>query len=175
MGDESRKGLSVNAKTLIIILLFVDIGFALKLFDKYYKTKESGYIGEISLREQLKQRVMRSFGNQEELNRLIDEFIQYKEAVENITTSFKRQDEQLKLMSKMYEDSKAKLEEEKARLQMEAWALEDSLSQIKNMLRDRNLEILELTGRLRIVEEALLQKKLDDRSNVPGSWDMPVQ
>jgi hypothetical protein len=26
-------------KTLIIILLVADIGFALKLFDKYYKTK----------------------------------------------------------------------------------------------------------------------------------------
>lgn len=175
MSGDSRKGLSVNAKTLIIILLFVDIGFALKLFDKYFKTKESGYIREISLSEQLKRRVMRSFGNQEELNSLIRDYIQYKEAAENITASFIKQDEQLTFMSAMLANSKAKLEEEKARLQMEAWSLEDSLSQTKNMLRDRDLEIHELTDRLKIVEEALLQRQIEEHSTKPRMWYVPIQ
>jgi len=43
MGNESAKGLSVNAKTLIIILLFVNVGFASKMINKYYAMKESSY------------------------------------------------------------------------------------------------------------------------------------
>jgi len=175
MGDESRKGLSINAKILIIILLFVDIGFALKLFGKYYKTKASGYSRERSLYEQLEQRVMKSFGNREELNKLINDFIQYKEAAEIFATSFKEQGEQLKIVSKKFEESKTKFEEEKARLQMERWALEDSLSQAKYTLRDRELEIQELTDRLKIVEEALFKKQIEDRSKIPGTWYIPVQ
>lgn len=175
MGDENRKGLSINAKILIIILLFVDIGYALKLFDKYYKSKDSGYIRERSLYEQLEQRVMKSFGNREELNKLINDFIQYKEAAEKFAASFKEQGEQLKLVDKKLEESKANFEEEKARLQMERWALEDSLSQAKYTLRDRELEIQELNDRLKIVEEALLQKQIEDHSEIPGTWYLPVQ
>ena len=175
MGDENRKGLSINAKILIIILLFVDIGFALKLFGKYYKTKASGYSRERSLYEQLEQRVMKSFGNREELNKLINDFIRYKEAAEKFAASFKEKGEQLKFVDKKLEDSKIKYEEEKARLQMERWALEDSLSQAKYTLRDRELEIQELTDRLKIVEEALFKKQIEDRSKIPGTWYIPVQ
>ena len=175
MGDESRKGLSINAKILIIILLFVDIGYALKLFGKYYKTKASGYSRERSLYEQLEQRVMKSFGNREELNKLINDFIRYKEAAEKFAASFKEKGEQLKFVDKKLEDSKIKYEEEKARLQMERWALEDSLSQAKYALRDRELEIQELTDRLKIVEEALFKKQIEDRSKIPGTWYIPVQ
>lgn len=175
MGDENRKGLSINAKILIIILLFVDIGYALKLFDKYYKTKDSGYIRERLLDEQLEQRVMKSFGNREELNKLINDFIQYKEAAEKFAASFKEQGEQLKIVSKEFEESKTKYEEEKARLQMERWASEDSLSQAKYTLRNRKLEIQELNDRLKIVEETLLQKQIEDHSKIPGTWYIPVQ
>ena len=175
MGDENRKGLSINAKILIIILLFVDIGFALKLFGKYYKTKASGYSRERSLYEQLEQRVMKSFGNREELNKLINDFIQYKEAAEKFAASFKEQGEQLKRVDKKLEESKTIFEEEKARLQMERWALEDSLSLAKYTLRDRELEIHELTDRLKIVEEALLQKQIEDHSEIPEVWHIPVQ
>lgn len=175
MGDENRKGLSINAKILIIILLFVDIGYALKLFDKYYKSKDSGYLRERSLYEQLEQRIMKSFGNREELNKLINDFIQYKEATEIFAHSFKEQGEQLKIVSKEFEESKTKFEEEKARLQMERWALEDSLSQAKYTLRDRELEIQELNDRLKIVEEALLQKQIEEHSEIPGTWYHPVQ
>lgn len=85
------KGLSMNTIILIAILTFVNFGFAVKMFNKYYKTKESGYIGERSFHEQLEQRVMKSFGNREELNKLINDFIQYKEAAEKFAASFKEQ------------------------------------------------------------------------------------
>ncbi len=74
------KGLSVNTIVLIIILIFVNFGFAVKMFNKYYKTKDSGYVRERPLYEQLEQRIMKSFGNREELNKLINDFIRYKEA-----------------------------------------------------------------------------------------------
>lgn len=156
-------------------MLFVDIGYALKLFDKYYKSKDSGYLRERSLYEQLEQRIMKSFGNREELNKLINDFIQYKEATEIFAHSFKEQGEQLKIVSKEFEESKTKFEEEKARLQMERWALEDSLSQAKYTLRDRELEIQELNDRLKIVEEVLLQKQIEEHSEIPGTWYHPVQ
>lgn len=82
MGGGNRKGLSVNTIILIVMLAFVNFGFAVKMFNKYFKMKKSGYIRERSLYEQLEQRVMKSFGNREELNKLINDFIQYKEAAE---------------------------------------------------------------------------------------------
>ena len=175
MGKRGMKGLSVNAIVLIIILTFVNFGFAVKMYNKYYKMQKSGYLREKPLYEQLEQRVMKSFGNREELNKLINDFIQYKEAAEIFATSFKEQGEQLKIVSKKFEESKTKFEEEKARLQMERWALEDSLSLAKYTLRDRELEIHELTDRLKIVEEALLQKQIEDHSEIPEVWHIPVQ
>lgn len=53
MGNEAGKGLSVNAKTLILILLFVNVGFASKMINKYYAMKEAGYIREKTFHEQL--------------------------------------------------------------------------------------------------------------------------
>ncbi|HHT9145491.1 MAG TPA: hypothetical protein ACFYD4_07415, partial [Candidatus Wunengus sp. YC61] len=94
------KGLSVNTIVLIVILAFVNFGFAVKMFNKYYKTKDSGYVRERSLYEQLEQRVMKSFGNREELNKLINDFLQYKEAAEKFAASFNEQGEQLKLVDK---------------------------------------------------------------------------
>ncbi len=175
MGKRGMKGLSVNTIILIVMLAFVNFGFAVKMFNKYFKMKESGYIRERSLYEQLEQRVMKSFGNREELNKLINDFIRHKEATEIFAPSFKEQGEQLKIVSKEFKESKTKYEEEKARLQIETWALEDSLSQAKNTLRDRDLEIHKLADRLKIVEEALLQKQIEDHSEIPGMWYLPVQ
>ena len=39
MGNGTVKGLSVNAKTLILVLLFVNVGFASKMINKYYAMK----------------------------------------------------------------------------------------------------------------------------------------
>lgn len=43
------------------------------------------------------------------------------------------------------------------------------------MLRDRELEIQEINDRLKIVEEALLRKQIEDHSEIPGTWYLPVQ
>ncbi|MDE1889145.1 MAG: hypothetical protein KGI30_02655 [Planctomycetota bacterium] len=131
MGNDTVKGLSVNAKTLIAILLFVNVGFATKMISKYYRMKEAGYIREKTFKEQFEKRVMKSFGSMEELNKMVGDITRQKEDAEKVAASVKEQDEQLKLVNKKLEDAKAKLEEEKARLQKQIWELEDTLSHAK--------------------------------------------
>src|SRR5574342_373014 len=104
MGNESVKGLSVNAKTLIMILLFVNVGFAFKMINKYYAMKEAGYIREKTFQGQLEKRVMKAFGSMEELNKMVSDITRQKEDAEKIADSFKIQDEQLKIANKKLED-----------------------------------------------------------------------
>ncbi|HHT9158571.1 MAG: hypothetical protein A2099_03700 [Planctomycetes bacterium GWF2_39_10] len=161
MGNGTVKGLSVNAKTLILVLLFVNVGFASKMINKYYAMKESGYIREKTFKDQLQQRVMKSFGSMEELNKMVADITRQKEEAEKAAASFKDQDEQLRFVNKKLEDTKVKLEEEKARLQKEIWELEDSLTTAKKTLVTKDAEILELT------------KKLEEHSKAPGAWNLP--
>ena len=111
MGNQVAKGISVNAKTLIVILIFVNVGFAVKMLNKYYKMKEAGYVREKTFREQLENRVMKAFGSMEELNKMINDITLQKEEAEKIAVSLKGQDEQLRLVNKKLEEAKAKLEE----------------------------------------------------------------
>lgn len=175
MGNESAKGLSVNAKTLIIILLFVNVGFASKMINKYYAMKESGYIREKTFREQLEQRVMKAFGSMEEMNKMVADITRQKEEAEKIASSFQTHDEQIKLVNKNLEDAKTKLEEEKARLLKEIWELEDSLTNAKKALGDKDSIVQELSNKLESVEKenAALKKQFDEQSKTPGAWSLP--
>ncbi|MEK7749967.1 MAG: hypothetical protein AAB277_03220 [Planctomycetota bacterium] len=177
MGNESVKGLSVNAKTLILILLFVNVGFATKMINKYYSMKESGYIREQTFRGQLEQRVMKSFGSMEEMNQMIADITRQKEEAEKVAGSVREQDEQLRLVNKKLEDAKARLEEEKARLQKEIWEQEDSLSQSKKGISDKDYTIKELMNNLETAEKErdALKKQLEEHSKTPGDWSLPHQ
>ena len=177
MGNESVKGLSVNAKTLILILLFVNVGFASKMINKYYAMKESGYIREKTFHEQLQQRVMKSFGSMEEMNKMIADITRQKEEAEKVAGSVREQDEQLKLVNKKLEDAKARLEEEKARLQKEIWESEDSLSQAKKVISDKDYTIKELMNSLETAEKekGALKKQLEEQAKTPGAWSLPHQ
>ena len=175
MGNETVKGLSINAKTLIVILLFVNVGFASKMINKYYKMKEAGYIREKTFREQVEQRVMKAFGSMEELNKMVNDITRQKEDAEKIAASSKDQQEQLKLVNKKLEDAKTKLEEEKARLQKEIWELEDSLSLARKTLSTKDSSIQELMKDLGTLEKenAALKKQLEEQSKTPGAWSLP--
>jgi len=177
MGNESVKGLSVNAKTLILILLFVNVGFATKMINKYYAMKESGYIREKTFHEQLQQRVMKSFGSMEEMSKMIADITRQKEEAEKVAGSVREQDEQLKLVNRKLEDAKAKLDEEKARLQKVIWELEDSLSKAKKAISDKDYTIRELMNNLEVAEKetAVLKKQLEEHSKTPGDWSLPHQ
>ena len=93
MGNEGVKGLSVNAKTLIMILLFVNVGFAFKMINKYYAMKEAGYIREKTFRDQLEKRVMKAFGSMDELNKMVNDITRQKEDAEKAAASFQLHDE----------------------------------------------------------------------------------
>ena len=177
MGNQVAKGISVNAKTLIVILIFVNVGFAVKMLNKYYKMKEAGYVREKTFHEQLEQRVMKAFGSMEELNKMINDITLQKEEAEKIAVSLKGQDEQLRLVNKILEDAKAKLEEEKARLQKEIWEVEDSLSLAKKTLSTKDAIIRELTSKLETVEKenATLKKQIEEQLKTPGAWSLPHQ
>ena len=177
MGNQVAKGISVNAKTLIVILIFVNVGFAVKMLNKYYKMKEAGYVREKTFREQLENRVMKAFGSMEELNKMINDITLQKEEAEKIAVSLKGQDEQLRLVNKKLEEAKAKLEEEKARLQKEIWETEDSLSLAKKTLSTKDAIIQEVTGKLETVEKenATLKKQIEEQLKTPGAWSLPHQ
>ncbi|CAG0939755.1 hypothetical protein BROC_00783 [Candidatus Brocadiaceae bacterium] len=177
MGNEAAKGLSVNAKTLIMILLFVNVGFAFKMINKYYAMKEAGYIREQTFHSQLEKRVMKAFGSMEELNKMVSDITRQKEEAEKIADSFKIQDEQLKIANKKLEEAKVNLEEEKARLQKEIWELEDSLSLAKKTLSNKDLTIQELMNNLEIAEKEreAFKKQLEELSKSPGAWSLPKQ
>jgi len=148
MGNETSKGLSVNVKTFILVLVFVNVGFASKMIHKYYAMKEAGYIREQTFQEQLEQRVMKSFGSMEEMNQMVADITRQKEEAEKLADSFKEQGEQLRFTNVKIEDSKSKLEEEKARLQKQIWELEDALSQGK-----KETLIQELTSKIEVLEK----------------------
>ncbi|HHT9104822.1 MAG TPA: hypothetical protein ACFYD7_03015 [Candidatus Wujingus californicus] len=148
MGNETSKGLSVNVKTFILVLVFVNVGFASKMIHKYYAMKEAGYIREQTFQEQLEQRVMKAFGSMEDLNKMVSDITRQKEEAEKLADSFKEQGEQLRFTNVKIEDSKSKLEEEKARLQKQIWELEDALSQGK-----KETLIQELTSKIEVLEK----------------------
>lgn len=177
MGNQAAKGISVNAKTLIVILIFVNVGFAVKMLNKYYTMKDAGYVREKTFQEQLEQRVMKAFGSMEELNKMINDITRQKEEAEKIAASLEKQDEQLRLVNKRLEDAKTKLEEEKARLQREIWEAEDSLSLAKKTLSTKDAIIQELTSKLEMVEKenATLKKQIEEQSKTPGAWSLPHQ
>ncbi len=175
MGNETVKGLSVNAKTLIMVLLFVNVGFAFKMINKYYAMKEAGYIREKTFRGQFEKRVMKAFGSMDELNKMVNDITRQKEDAEKIAASYKSQGELLKVANKNLEEAKAKVEEEKAKLQKEIWELEDSLSLAKKTLSNKDLTIQELMNNLDIVEKekATLKKQLEEHSKTPEAWGIP--
>lgn len=177
MENRVVKGISVNAKTLIVILLFVNIGFAAKMLNRYYTMKEAGYVREKTFQEQLGQRVMRAFGSMEELNKMVNDITQQKEEAEKVAVSLKEQDEQLIRANKILEDTKTKLEEERTRLQREIWGLEDSLSLARKTLGSKDLTIQGLMKNLGTVEREniVLKKQLEEQLKTPGEWNLPHQ
>ncbi len=161
MGNGTIKGLSVNAKTLIAILLFVNIGFTVKMISKYYTMKETGYFREMTFRDQLNKRVMKAFGSAEEMNKVIADITRQKEDAEKVAAMHREQGELMRVMNKKLEESKAEVEADKAKLQKKIWELEDSLSQSKKQLGDKDATIQELMNSLEKLEmeNAALRKQ----------------
>lgn len=131
MGDGNAKGFSVNAKTIILILLFLNVGLTIKMFKKYQNTKEAGYVREQTFKDQMEKRVQRAFGSAEELNRIVEDATRQKEEAEKIAEVLKEQDAKTKQLNKELEHAKKQLEVEKDQLQRNIKELEKNLEAAK--------------------------------------------
>ncbi len=117
MGNGNSKGLSVNAKTIILILLFLNVGLTIKMIKKYQTTKDAGYVREQTFKEQMEKRVQKAFGSAEEFYKIIEDASRQKVEAEKIAGSLKEQDERIRYINKELERAKSLLEYEKIQLQ----------------------------------------------------------
>jgi len=124
--------LSISAKTIILILLFLNAGYAYKKIKQYNHKKEAGYIRERSVQEQIQKRVMKSFGSVEEMDRLVADFAKLKEDAEKLATALKEQDKQLSKAYKELKNAKIKNKEENVHLQKRIRDLEGLIPERKN-------------------------------------------
>ena len=158
--DEFR--LSINTKTIILILLLLNVGYAYKKINQYIQIKEAGYIREIPFQEQIRKRMMTSFGSVEEMERLIAEITKQKDDADKLVKTLKAQDKQINKAYKDQEDIKTKHEEEKSYLQKKIRDLANVLSELKvqyEQLGKANAELKDAKSKLEL-EKTHLQKKL---------------
>ncbi len=93
--------------------------------------KETGYISERTIQEQIRKRMMKSFGSVEELDRLVAEFAKQKEDAEAMAATIREQEEQISKVYKELKDTKLKHETENLRLHKKLRDLEELLSERK--------------------------------------------
>jgi PAS domain S-box-containing protein len=117
MGNGSSKGLSVNAKTIILLLLFLNIGFTIKMVKRYQATKDAGYVREQTFKQQMEKRVQKAFGSAEEMYKIVEDTARQKAEAEEYAVSVRDQDKKIKQINKELERAKALLEHEKLQLQ----------------------------------------------------------
>ena len=131
MGNGNSKGLSVNAKTVILILLFLNVGFTMKMIKKYQATKDAGYTREQTFKDQMEKRVQMAFGSDEELKRIIEDATRQKEKAEKIAEALKEQDAKTKYLNMKLTEARAKLLSEREQLQEEVQKLKLENAKLK--------------------------------------------
>jgi len=117
MGNGKGKGFSINAKTIILILLFLDVGFTIKMINKYNSMRDAAYVREKTFEEQMEKRVMRAFGSVEEMYKIVEDTARQRGESEEFANSVRKQDEKIRRINKELEHAKTQLEEEKTQLQ----------------------------------------------------------
>jgi hypothetical protein len=156
--------LSINAKTIILILLLLNVGYAYKKIKQYNKIKEVGYNRERTVEEQIRKRMMKSFGSVEEMELLIADFAKQKEYAEKLETTIREQDKQISRAYKELKDAKSKNKEEKTYLHKKIRGMADGFSKRKDKHVQTGKANAELEdARLKYETENLrLQKKIRD-------------
>ena len=165
--------LSINAKTIILILLLLNIGYAYKKIKQYDNIKEVSYIRERTVEEQIRKRVMKSFGSVEEMERLVADFAKQKEDAEKLAAVIREQDKQIHKAYKELEDTKSKNEKEKAYLHNKIRGMAVGFSrrkekheqtskanvELKDSKSKHETENMRLQKKLRNMEELLPERK----------------
>lgn len=117
MGNGKGVGLSVNAMTIILILLFLDVGYTIKMIKKYNTMKDAGYVREKTFGDYMEKRVMKAFGSVEEVKKIVEDSTRQKEEAEKIAASLKMQDMEIRRINRELTKAKMQLELEKTQLQ----------------------------------------------------------
>ncbi|KHE90577.1 MAG: hypothetical protein SCABRO_03684 [Candidatus Scalindua brodae] len=117
MGNGNSKGLSVNAKTIILLILFLDVGFTVKMIHKYNDMKDAGFVREKTFAENMEKRIMKAYGSPEEARKLVDEAVGQKQEAEKIADSLRGHDIKMRHINQELEHAKEQLEMEKVQLQ----------------------------------------------------------
>ncbi len=131
MGNGNSKGLSVNAKTIILIMLFLNVGLTIKMVKKYQTTKDAGYVREQTFKDQMEKRVQKAFGSAEEFYKIIEDATQQKEDAEKIADVLKEQDEKTKYLNRKLTEARANLLSEREQLQEEVQKLKLENAKLK--------------------------------------------
>ena len=111
MGNGNSKGLSVNAKTIILLILFLDVGFTVKMIHKYNDMKDAGFVREKTFAENMEKRVMKAFGSAEEAKKLVEDAVQQKQEAEKIAASLRTENAGLKSKNRQLEEEIGKLKQ----------------------------------------------------------------
>ncbi len=121
--------------TLLPIVVLKIIAFSKVGTDKKFKQhnniKEIGYISERTVQEQIRKRMMKSFGSVEELDRLVTEFAKQKKDAEAMAATIRVQDKEISKAYNELKDTKSKYETENLRLQKKIRNLEELLPERK--------------------------------------------
>lgn len=117
MGNGKWAGLSVSATTIVLILLFLNVGYTIKMIKKYNTMKDAGYVREKTFEEFMEKRIMKAFGSAEEMKRIVEDTTRQKEEAEEIAASLRKQDMEIRRINKELEHAKTQLEVEKSQLQ----------------------------------------------------------
>ena len=96
MGNGNSKGLSVNAKTIILLILFLDVGFTVKMIHKYNEMKDAGFVREKTFAENMEKRIMKAFGSPEEALQLVEEAVSEKKEVEKLAATLRTEHTSMK-------------------------------------------------------------------------------
>ncbi len=117
MGKAKGKGLSVNATVILLILLFLNVGYTIKMTKKYHAMKDAGYVREKTFEEAMEKRVMKAFGSVEEVNKIVEDTTRQRMEAEEYATSVREQAKKIRRINKELERAKTQLEHEKVQLQ----------------------------------------------------------
>ncbi len=109
MGNESSKGLSVNAKVIILLILFLDVGFTVKMINKYNDMKDAGFVREKTFAENMEKRVMKAFGSAEEAKKLVEDAVRQRQEAEKIAATLRTENANLKSKNRQLTEANEKL------------------------------------------------------------------
>ncbi|MBT3880530.1 MAG: hypothetical protein HON76_01490 [Candidatus Scalindua sp.] len=160
--ESNKYRLSINAKTIIIILLLLNVGYAYKKIKQYHHIKETGYIRERTVQEQIRNRVMKSFGSVEEMDRLVDDFARQKEDAEKLATTIREQEKKISKVYKELKNTNSKHEKEKTYLHNKIRSFADGFSKRKDQhtqTSKANVELKDAKSKFE-KETSRLQKKI---------------